>query len=159
MGGFTSKLGDFFSTLFGDSEREHDKERTVDFCTVKSHCCAPCLTTHGELSLSCVMGRGTAKKSYSWRRWQTSCNGFCHAPPKKRTAKICPLPCATIKTHDKESVFAVRHTNKRTTNTLFRPAVLVPLSCASPTNARQRHYSRRLFLVTLSCAFLKRTTK
>lgn len=95
MGGFTSKLGDFFSTLFGDSEREHDKERTVDFCTVKSHCCAPCLTTHGELSLSCVMGRGTAKKSNSWRRWQTSCNGFCHAPPKKRTAKICPLPCAT----------------------------------------------------------------
>jgi hypothetical protein len=40
----------------------HDKERMVDFCTVKSHCRAPSLTTHGELSLSCVTGRRTAKK-------------------------------------------------------------------------------------------------
>jgi hypothetical protein len=41
----------------------HGKRHTVAFCTVKSHCRAPCLTMHGELSLPCVMGRRTAKKS------------------------------------------------------------------------------------------------
>jgi hypothetical protein len=42
--------------------RAHDKERTLYFCMVKSHCRAPCLTTHGELPLLCVTGRRTAKK-------------------------------------------------------------------------------------------------
>jgi hypothetical protein len=43
--------------------RAHDKEHTVEFCTVNSHCRALHQRTHGELCLPCVTGRSTAKKS------------------------------------------------------------------------------------------------
>jgi hypothetical protein len=43
--------------------RAHDKEHTVEFCTVNSHCRALHQRTHGELCLPCVTGRSTAKKA------------------------------------------------------------------------------------------------
>jgi hypothetical protein len=73
--------------------RAHDKECTTDFCTVKSHCRAPSLTTHGELSLPCVAGRRTAKKQLT--------------TPVANDVKW-HLPCASLKTHGKDWNFVVR---------------------------------------------------
>jgi hypothetical protein len=42
----------------------HGKQCTVEFCTVNNYCRAPYLSTHGELSLSCITGRRTANKRY-----------------------------------------------------------------------------------------------
>jgi hypothetical protein len=78
----------------------HDKEHTVEFCTVNSHCRALRLTMHGELCLSCVTGRRAAKKSNWRRRGQTARYGLCRAPAEKRTAIPSLYRASWSKTHD-----------------------------------------------------------
>jgi hypothetical protein len=65
----------------------HGKEHTVAICTVNSHCRAPYITRHGELCLSCVTGRRTAKKSNSRCRPQTAWKDLCRAPRAKTHGK------------------------------------------------------------------------
>jgi hypothetical protein len=96
----------------------HGKEHTVAICTVNSHCRAPCITTHSELSLPCVTGRRPAKKAThgvgrkrrgrtfvvhrTKNAWQRSY--LCRAPQLKRTAKKLPLSCTGPRNHGKGTV-------------------------------------------------------
>jgi hypothetical protein len=87
--------------------RAHNKEHTVQICTVNSHCRAPRLTTHGELSLPCVTGRCTAKKKQLtaltpigalWPlpcadKKRTAIPTLCRAPRSKTHGNHLALPC------------------------------------------------------------------
>jgi hypothetical protein len=76
----------------------------------------PLQCAHGELSLSCVTGRRTAKKA-------------THGAGRKRRGRTFVV--RRRKTHGKEATFAVRRPQKRTAKALFRPVGIVPLPCAS----------------------------